>query len=565
MVSGFTTWCAPRTIALSFGWVLPCRLAGHRGVTVTERAAICSRHVVMLAVLAMVVVPIAAPATPPPSGGLSFLGCNQDQSTGGAACNGTGGTARGLNDAEGVAVSPDGANVYVASFHSSAIAWFVRDPNGRLNFGGCIQETGLMDCSPTAPGLEFAEAVAVSPDGANVYVASSGSNAVTWFARDAGGGLSFEGCNQNTGETACFNAPGLKGARGVAVSPDGANVYVASAVSDAIAWFARDANGGLQFGGCIQNIGSGTACNDAVPGLDGAAGVAVSPDGKSVFVASYSSNAMAVFARDANGGLTYAGCFTNTGGTACNAAVPGLGGPIGVAVSPDGKDVYVASTGSDAIAWFARDANGALSFGGCIEYIGNPACIDTGGTAPGLDGAAGVAVSPDGSNVYVASYSSDAIAWFARGANGALSFGGCDQDTGSTDYCNDVGGGTAPGLDGAAGVAVSSDGKDVYVAANLSSAITWFARQLDTTPPQTIKGKGPKKVIHRRMATFHFSSEPGAVFECSLDGKAFKPCTSPKTVRSLKLGVHRFRVLAIDQAGNRDPTPAVWTFKVANA
>jgi hypothetical protein len=84
----------------------------------------------------------------------------------------------------------------------------------------------------------------------------------------------------------------------------------------------------------------------------------------------------------------------------------------------------------------------------------------------------------------------------------------------------------------------------------------------DTSPPETIKGKGPKRRSTRRRATFHFSSEPGATFNCSFDGTSFKPCTSPHTVRRIKPGSHVFEVLATDSAGNADPTPVRFKFRV---
>jgi len=76
--------------------------------------------------------------------------------------------------------------------------------------------------------------------------------------------------------------------------------------------------------------------------------------------------------------------------------------------------VYVASLFSKAIVAFARGASGGLTPAGCIQNTGGTACTDVGGTAAGLDGASGVAVSPDGTSVYVASLLSDAIALFVR-------------------------------------------------------------------------------------------------------------------------------------------------------
>ena len=87
----------------------------------------------------------------------------------------------------------------------------------------------------------------------------------------------------------------------------------------------------------------------------------------------------------------------------------------------------------------------------------------------------------------------------------------------------------------------------------------------DTPPPDTTITKGPKKKVktkkNRVKVSFEFSSEAGASFECSLDGAAFKSCTSPLTAK-VKKGKHNFRVQAKDAAGNVDRSPAKRAFKV---
>jgi hypothetical protein len=87
----------------------------------------------------------------------------------------------------------------------------------------------------------------------------------------------------------------------------------------------------------------------------------------------------------------------------------------------------------------------------------------------------------------------------------------------------------------------------------------------DTTPPETELKQGPKQVeTGKPKATVKFtftSSEPGSTFECRLDKKPFKPCTSPKKLK-VKPGKHRFTVQAVDAAGNPDPQPATFKFKV---
>ena len=85
----------------------------------------------------------------------------------------------------------------------------------------------------------------------------------------------------------------------------------------------------------------------------------------------------------------------------------------------------------------------------------------------------------------------------------------------------------------------------------------------DTSPPETTITKSPDKKSKKATAKFAFkSSEPGSSFECKLDKKAFKKCDSPQRYKRLDPGKHRFQVRATDPAGNPDPTPAKYSFKV---
>ena len=81
--------------------------------------------------------------------------------------------------------------------------------------------------------------------------------------------------------------------------------------------------------------------------------------------------------------------------------VDGLCGVISVTVSPNRKYVYSAYVTDDAVAAFGRNATtGELTF---VEDEKD----DTGGV-DGLDGAASIALSPDGKHLYVAAENDDA-------------------------------------------------------------------------------------------------------------------------------------------------------------
>ena len=95
---------------------------------------------------------------------------------------------------------------------------------------------------PTATGSRARDSVAVSADGKNVYVTSA--NAVVRFDRKQKSGVITEpagsaGCVSEDGSGPCTDGRGLSNAYVGAVSGDGKSVYVASLASDAVARFNR--------------------------------------------------------------------------------------------------------------------------------------------------------------------------------------------------------------------------------------------------------------------------------------------------------------------------------------
>jgi Ca2+-binding RTX toxin-like protein len=93
---------------------------------------------------------------------------------------------------------------------------------------------------------------------------------------------------------------------------------------------------------------------------------------------------------------------------------------------------------------------------------------------------------------------------------------------------------------------------------------------LDRKPPRTELRRHPAKVLKatpgkRLSVSFSFAaSERGVTFRCRLDRKPYRPCRSPRSFR-VGLGRHSFKLFAIDAAGNRDPTPAIFSFHVVRA
>lgn len=457
-----------------------------------------SRRAITLSLLALaVLVPADSTAVGTgPVGRLTqpagMLGCIHEGSAHGCR------SGSALRSPQDIAISPDGRHAYVASYGSHAVAVFARNRSGELRQlpgrRGCLKHHGVRRCTP-ARALARPSSITVSPDGRNVYVTAAGSNALAVFARHRRSGAlrqlpGARGCLSQLPGGGCRDGRALNEPVAVAVSPDGGDVYVAGRrFPSAIAILKRRRDGSLAQAageaGCISQGGvSGCAPARALRSPED---VVVSPDGRTVFVAGMRSNAVAVL-RKSPGGLSQAdgtaGCLAADGAAGC-ARGKALSGPVELALTPSGRGLYVASSISDAVASLRVDrTTGALSQAGgragCIRDIAGRRRPDT-RCMPGraLDEVWGIAVSPDGRNVYTASARAYALGIDARDrATGAL------RPLPGRDACFTRGGrfGCREGraLTIGVAVAVSPDGRSVYVASEDAhvGAVGIFRRRL---------------------------------------------------------------------------------------
>lgn len=187
-------------------------------------------------------------------------------------------------------------------------------------------------------------------------------------------------------------APGqFDSPRGVAVGPDG-SVYVVDMRNARIEQYSRDGVFIQQFGGLGHNDGQLWRESSRGP-----TGIAIGPDGF-LYVADTWNYRIQKFTLD--------GKFVAKWGTYVNLVVgpqgtdrTGLYGPRGIAFGANG-DVYVTDTGNGRVVVYAPNGTFRREFG-------------TKGRAAGqLDEPVGIAVSADGSRIYVADSSNARIAIF---------------------------------------------------------------------------------------------------------------------------------------------------------
>jgi DNA-binding beta-propeller fold protein YncE len=350
------------------------------------------------------------------AGNLTFRGCIGDM----PGCTATS-PAAALDGAWQIAASPDGSQLYATSGIGSDVSHFTIDPAGNLTFAGCIGN--LPGCTPTSPAaaLHAASGVAVTPDGRQLYAASVYGNVVSHFTIDPAGNPSFAGCiGDLAGCTATSPAGALDGAHNVAITPDGAHLYVASEGQsgvpggNAVSHLTIDSAGNLSFAGCIGDL-AGCTPTSPINALDGASAVVVTPDGSHLYATSYLGNVVSHFQIDPFGNLGFAGCIGDRPGCTTTSPAGALDGAETVAVTTDGRHLYVASggrsgmPGGNAVSHFTIGSFGDLSFAGCIGHLAG--CTGT-YPAGALDGAYGVAVTADGAHLYATSDYGNVVSHF---------------------------------------------------------------------------------------------------------------------------------------------------------
>ena len=299
------------------------------------------------------------------------------------------GPGSSVSSAHSVAVSPDGKTVFVTG--GSGV-------NNAEDYTTVAYNatTGAQRWVSRYPGGVQAFSVAVSPDGSTVFV--TGESAAGTFSGFDYATVAYNAATGAQRWAKLYSGVGIEGGQAswLAVSPDGKTVFVTGDIGVD--------NGGEDYATLAYNAATGAqrwvkSYNGTGKSDDLAYSVAVSPDGKTVFVTGASLGTSSPLPFDDYATIAY------NAATGAQKWVKRYNGPVNsgnqaysVAVSPDGSTVFVTGgSGASGEDYYATVAYNAAT--GAQQWVKR---YDGGNFGGGE--AKSVAISPDGKTVYVTGY-----------------------------------------------------------------------------------------------------------------------------------------------------------------
>jgi YVTN family beta-propeller protein len=279
----------------------------------------------------------------------------------------------------------------------------------------------------------------------------------------------------------------------------------------------------------------------------GSAGIAIGPDGRRAYVANYGDNTVSVIDTATN--------------TTVGAPIPVGANPIAVAITPDGARAYVANNGDSSVSVIDTALN---------TVIGAPI-----GSVPSWPSPCALAITPDGTHVYVVNASGSAvvistatntvvgapvpigdmnlvcIAFTPDGTRGYVTYH--NNTVAVLDPATNTPIGPPiiiPGLFGSfasapTGLAITPDGKRVYVANNASNTVSVIDTATNTlVEPMIDVGAGPFAIaivpplcegactvaavvgVDDILKLVHMSLNPGQSDACSAGHPEGEPVTT---------------------------------------
>ncbi|MHC4995859.1 MAG: CARDB domain-containing protein, partial [Planctomycetota bacterium] len=349
-------------------------------------------------------------------------------------------TVDGLDGVSAIAVDPTGAYLYASSdVNRSLTVLSVDAGTGLLHF---VQQVKEGDAGGTEPveGLGALRSIAIDPNGQRLFTVSAGGYAL----------LNVFDIDPSTGSLTLrhkFSDSELSGANALVVSGTGENLYVASAAGKVLTLTVDPLTGepSTVFSQIIGEVDS----------------LALSPDGGRLYATSVQSDLIHEIVLDGSGIPMGLGQFDI-----------GLMGVTSIAATPDGQRLLATLSGDHSLVVFEHDAQSDLLTP--VQTLRQGQEDPIGNTVSGLVGPSKVALNAAGDRVYVSSQIGLGVAVFARDTRiGELTF---IEHRAASGFVSGNGG--SP-------LAVSPDGKDVWVGSTADGALGMLTHRIESPLPGT--------------------------------------------------------------------------------
>ena len=395
----------------------------------------------------------------------------------------------GLDGARGIAVSGDllfvTAGNEVSNSNGALSVWRVNAEAGILSQIMVYRNGNTDDAGKTIGSLNGARGIAVSGDGALLFVTSEGNNALSvWRVNASSGTLNQTAVYRNGDQDGAGKTiGGLTRPWDIAVSGD--LLFVVEFSDNALSVWRLNASSGTLSQTAVYRNGDQDGAGKTISGLDVHWDIAVSGDGALLFVPSAdNNNTLSVWRVNASSGtLSQTAVYRNGDRDDAGKTIGGLNEPSGIAVSGDGALLFVTARNLDNSAlsvWRVNAEAGTLSQ---TAVYRNGNLLD-GATQKidGLNGAISVMVSGDGALLFVTAAVNSALSvWRVNASSGTLSQTAIYQDSDvsmSTRFYIAAVDGRISGLSAAWKVTV--DGDLLFVPALFSDAISaWRINSAD--------------------------------------------------------------------------------------
>ena len=267
--------------------------------------------------------------------------------------------------------------------------------------GSCAPCTQLQGCASggfadgigTASKFLLPHGVAVSPDGAHVFVADSQNHRIRSIVLETGATATLAGSGVAGYADLVGTAASFRGPLGVAVSPNSAYIFVADTENNRIRSIKVETGATATLAGSGARSfadGVGTAAHFLQPNS-----VAVAPDGTILFVSDQNNRIRSI--------ELATGVTTTVAGSGNPTFADGIGSsasfhlPGGVAVSPDGAMLVVGDHRNNRI----RSIKLATRMTTTLAGSGDPAFADGIGSSASFNWPHGVAFSATGAYLFV--------------------------------------------------------------------------------------------------------------------------------------------------------------------